>query len=199
MISIPDELQRTYTTFINQIGVQAGQQRFYLKWLRYYLAFCHKYNVQQLTPTSLRTFSGKLKEKNQAENLRKQAHHAITLFYEMEKLAGTTNQDNSVCSDKVAGSCSPETTLSYTEEDLTNQVISSDLAAHESKESPPNTKNTFRGSTAVKHTGVDWTEVYNELNNSIKMRHYSPKTLKTYTGWVRKFQTYTKSKAPQLV
>ena len=31
------------------------------------------------------------------------------------------------------------------------------------------------------------------------MRHYSPKTLKTYSVWVRKLQTYTKSKDPRLV
>ncbi|MBW2165590.1 MAG: integron integrase [Deltaproteobacteria bacterium] len=31
------------------------------------------------------------------------------------------------------------------------------------------------------------------------MRHYSPKTLKTYSGWTRKFQIYTKSKDPHLV
>jgi hypothetical protein len=27
-------------------------------------------------------------------------------------------------------------------------------------------------------SGADWTEVFNELNNAVKMRHYSPKTLK---------------------
>ena len=40
---------------------------------------------------------------------------------------------------------------------------------------------------------------FNELKNAVKMRHYSPKTLKTYSGWVRKLQTYTKSKDPRLV
>ena len=48
-------------------------------------------------------------------------------------------------------------------------------------------------------SGADWTEVFNELKNAVKMRHYSPKTLKTYSGWVRKLQTYTKSKDSRLV
>jgi site-specific recombinase XerD len=47
--------------------------------------------------------------------------------------------------------------------------------------------------------GADWTEIFNELKNVITIRHYSPKTLKTYSGWVRKLQTYTKSKEPRLV
>jgi len=27
-------------------------------------------------------------------------------------------------------------------------------------------------------SGADWSEVFNELKNAVKMRHYSPKTLK---------------------
>ena len=52
---------------------------------------------------------------------------------------------------------------------------------------------------ALKQSGADWTEIFNKLKNVITMRHYSPKTLKTYSGWTRKFQTYTKSKDPRLV
>ncbi len=48
-------------------------------------------------------------------------------------------------------------------------------------------------------SGADWTEVFNELKTAVKMRHYSPKTLKTCSGWVRKLRTYTKSKDPRLV
>jgi integron integrase len=35
------------------------------------------------------------------------------------------------------------------------------------------------------------------LANEIQVRHYSAKTLKTYTGWLRAFQAFTKSKPPQ--
>ena len=49
------------------------------------------------------------------------------------------------------------------------------------------------------HHGADWTGVFNGLKNAVKLRHYSPKTLKTYSGWARKFQTYTKSKDPSLM
>ena len=37
-------------------------------------------------------------------------------------------------------------------------------------------------------TNADWTSVYNDLDAEIKIRHYSPKTLKAYRGWVRQFQ-----------
>lgn len=44
--------------------------------------------------------------------------------------------------------------------------------------------------------GASWVSEYKRLTNEIKVRHYSPKTLQTYTGWVRKFQTFTHSKDP---
>ena len=47
--------------------------------------------------------------------------------------------------------------------------------------------------------GASWRAEYTGLANEIQVRHYSPKTLKTYSGRVRKLQTYTKSKDPRLV
>ncbi|WP_198263259.1 integron integrase [sulfur-oxidizing endosymbiont of Gigantopelta aegis] len=39
-----------------------------------------------------------------------------------------------------------------------------------------------------------WVPVYKQLENEIKLRHYSPKTLKAYRTWTRQLQGYTKSK-----
>ena len=41
--------------------------------------------------------------------------------------------------------------------------------------------------------------VYDRLSSAVKVRHYSPKTLEACKGWTQKFQTFTKSKEPQLV
>ena len=48
-----------------------------------------------------------------------------------------------------------------------------------------------------KLNSADWRPVYDNLNSEIKLRHYSPKTVKAYRGWVRHFQNFTKSKNPQ--
>lgn len=40
---------------------------------------------------------------------------------------------------------------------------------------------------------------YAELGNSIKMRHYSPNTPKSYTIYTRQFQTFVKSKDSKLI
>lgn len=44
-----------------------------------------------------------------------------------------------------------------------------------------------------------WAEVYKKISDEIKVRHYSPKTLKAYTTWTRKFQQYIKNKEPEFL
>jgi len=58
----------------------------------------------------------------------------------------------------------------------------------------------------LKSTKADWKPVhkkfghrYTQMNTNSKSGHYSPKTLKSYRGWVRQFQNFTKSKDPRLL
>jgi len=41
-----------------------------------------------------------------------------------------------------------------------------------------------------------WIEVFEQLEAAVVVRHYSPKTLKSYRAWARKFQGYTHNRAP---
>lgn len=43
-------------------------------------------------------------------------------------------------------------------------------------------------------TATSWVWVYEKLEEQIRVRHYSDKTLKSYRGGVRQLQSYTKSK-----
>ena len=42
----------------------------------------------------------------------------------------------------------------------------------------------------------DWGDVYDKLEVAIKVRHYSPKTLKSYRAWTRKLHGYVRPRAP---
>ncbi len=44
-----------------------------------------------------------------------------------------------------------------------------------------------------------WKPIYEKLGNEIKVRHYSPKTYKAYSNWIRKFQKYLKNKQPEVL
>jgi len=45
----------------------------------------------------------------------------------------------------------------------------------------------------------EWESALGNLSAEIKIRHYSPKTLKTYALWVKKFHTFTRKNDPQLL
>ena len=51
----------------------------------------------------------------------------------------------------------------------------------------------------LKPTNADWTSFYANLDAEIKLRHYSPKTLRAYKGWVGQLQDFTRSKDPRLL
>ena len=44
-----------------------------------------------------------------------------------------------------------------------------------------------------------WKNEFELLTNEIKLRHYSQKTFRTYRSWVKHFQSFIKSKSPQLI
>lgn len=186
MIQISNELINKYTTFINHKGVPEKQYRYYLKWLRYYIDFCHKYDLPQPAPHSLSAFVKKLKEKRQVEYLRDQAHHSVTLFQAMESSSAV---------EQPSVKNTPDDSKSLTPNDFHNiktpliqgdwQVKKPPVLVESSEQLI--TRNSDKEST-------DWTKVFEEMRNAIKMRHYSPKTLKAYIGWTRKFQSFLKSK-----
>jgi integron integrase len=45
--------------------------------------------------------------------------------------------------------------------------------------------------------GASWVAEFSELRDGLKRRNYSPRTLKTYTHWVRRFQAFVRSKDAQ--
>ena len=46
-------------------------------------------------------------------------------------------------------------------------------------------------------TGASWVVFFTRLDEEIQVRQYSPKTLKTYRQWLRRFQAFARSKPPE--
>ncbi|MBI1987083.1 MAG: phage integrase N-terminal SAM-like domain-containing protein [Nitrospinae bacterium] len=65
--------------------------------------------------------------------------------------------------------------------------------------SEPSTRIDSSSTSVHTSTGVSWTEPYARLAQEIQLRHYSPKTLKSYKQWMQHFQTFTRSKDPLLL
>lgn len=176
MKNIPPELANQYKTLLNENGIPDKYQHHCLKWLRYYLDFCHKYQFDDLNPRSLPHFIEKLKEKNQSEIIQKQAHSAVRIFY--DSIISPVQFDRMDSSNK-------QQRHETAKEDLRPFMV----PVTENIRSKPDTG-------ACINNNEKWKYAFQTLANEIKIRHYSPKTLKSYALWVRKIQAFLKAKAP---
>jgi len=111
MLQIHVQLTDQFTTYIVQQGIPAGQHRSYLKWMRYYLYFCHTYHIKQGTDMILSVFLKKINKKKQPAQLQNQEKQFVQLFFCMYSIL-------------------------------------------------------------EKNRGGDWTRVFTELTNAIRVRHY---------------------------
>ena len=152
-----------------------NEQHAFIKWLRYYLDFCHKYGFEKTDTKSLTQFIEKLRSKKQNSSQQRQAFNAVQLFY-------------SISSSKSL----PE-------------FLEQDPVVKENEKSKEDRLKYFTGVSAKPlrpgpADKLDWRQAWknalNSLADEIKVRHYSPKTLKSYRSWAVKFQTFTESKNP---
>jgi len=190
MIDIPPKIASTYNGFLVKKGIPQKLHTFYRKWLRYYLDFCQKYTSGQTGKNSLSAFISELRDKNQSEFMQKQARDAVVVFHEMRvgspKSAGFEGKSG-------AGILEKNTTVI---KPANRHYAGRKYNAFRRKGG----KELVIGESAIKKkTGADWTGLYNELERAIKIRHYSPRTLQSYRGYVRQFQGFTKSKPPELL
>ena len=77
MEKTPSALNTQFKTLLAQNKITPIYHAHYIKWLRYYLDFCHKYGFDESSPQSLPNFIKKLKEKKQTAAQQKQAGSTI--------------------------------------------------------------------------------------------------------------------------
>lgn len=85
MLNIPQDLLGRLVAVLDERGVPPAQHNYYKKWLRYYLDFCDKYRVEAASPKSQAQFLDKLREKKQTDWQIKQAAHAVSLYWDVQR------------------------------------------------------------------------------------------------------------------
>jgi ribosomal protein L12E/L44/L45/RPP1/RPP2 len=189
MLNVPPKLASAYNGFLVKKGIRQKNHPFYRKWLRYYLDFCQKQSSDRSNENRLSAFIAKLQDKKQSEFMQKQARHAVSVFYEMQAGSKKCGGD-----DRQAKANSLEKNAAVTRPDNRRYAERQKNAVQQK-----NREESVAGERDVeKKSGADWTGLYTELERAIKIRHYSPKTLQSYRGYVRQFQGVTKSKPPEL-
>ncbi len=82
--------------------------------------------------------------------------------------------------------------LSYNDKDLIKEGEASQTVQINNFSEQINSKDFKELDNCEKAKG--WNGAYNDLNGLMKIKHYSPKTLKTYTNWLKKFQGFIHNK-----
>jgi len=191
MLNLPKEIASAYDDILIQNQVPLQQRGAYKKWLRFYLDFCQKYHFNTVKSVSLSAFVDKLRSKGQGEDLCEQARQAVMVY---AALNSKMNLNNGELSKKIAvadsRSISNKPVMDYQQQDPVQAIVDKQSVINE-----PQTNDY----SSLKQKGASWVAVYDALEAEIKIRHYSPKTLSSYRGWARKFQSYLKSKDSQLL
>jgi integron integrase len=180
MLVVPTEVRIRFAAFLDKKGIALKHIYKCQKYLRYYLDFCHKYGHEAATVQGLEPFLLKLTEKRQDVATRKEAQRAVQLY--QEYLALMKNESKSQNNDEITNK-----TVNVGK-NLAGNAHNGDKISL-AKERQPAQKNT-------KRIGSSWKAEYTELENTIRMRHYSDKTLKSYRKYIRDFQAYNRSPQP---
>jgi len=212
MLNVPGEMQGKYFAFLKRKGVSSREHYFFLKWLRYYLDFCVKYQFLQTERRSLDRFLGKLSEKNQTPAQQEQATRAIHFFFEFisrERISQRPKAESAMAESGISRITPGNKSVRFPA--FGNKSLKPLPLKREEfspKLIPGSTKDSFVPIVRIPKSskanptlgkGVSWVSQYSQLDGEIQFRHYSQKTAKVYKFWIRKFQTFTQSKTPELL
>ncbi|MBW1700375.1 MAG: integron integrase [Deltaproteobacteria bacterium] len=184
MKQIPEALISKFKTLLIKNEIPQGSHGYYLKWLRYYLDFCSKYHHKEYDPKSLPDFINKLKEKKQTAAQQQQAAEAVNMYYGIiHRPSGSPQKEPARPSRKKMEVKEPP-----------DMFQKSGQAKW--RPSPSNLDREIKA-VVQKDARQCWSTAFENLANEIKIRHYSPKTLKSYSTWVRKLYYHCKAKDPK--
>ena len=226
MREIDPKVLGQYKEQLRQEQIPFAQHGYYVKWLRYYLDFCWKYNFNSLDSETLPHFIEKLRSKNQQRYLLNQAAAAVTIYRSLvppeyvfsgkeykKNACGQSNWQHQAVAEKESGyrACNTDgrPIRKINQNTGSNLVVENSVQTASPSDTMPvqhsaygtacSSFDTDKSETAMSPEAREWTAALERLKDEINLRHYSPKTLKSYRSWVLKYQTYLKSKSLKLL
>jgi integron integrase len=143
------------------------------------LDLCAKYRLPDSSSKSLPQFLAKLQEKKQTDEQIKQAGHAVSVYLDLKRPS------------KMVPASAPAISAPYTAEQATPRSRTLSMAS--GMAASPALAGCDPASSDVQ---TAWKLAITDLAVVIKTRHYSPKTLKSYSHWVQKFRGFRKDRVP---
>jgi len=182
MFPVHHTVIRQFTSVLTKHGVDTSDFAEYFKWLRYFLDFCSKYPGTHGRSEQVRRFLEKLRGKKQSEAQRRQAAHAISLYFEMQEDGGSQPES------------AQESPKMVVEESVSDSPPASPSSPTADRLRPSRYS---EAGYQIKSVSQEWDMAIADLAAEIKLRHYSRRTLKTYASWSRQFQHFLKDKPPK--
>lgn len=166
------EVNARYDQVLRSQNVPQQRWSEYQKWVRYYLHFCGKYGHPPTDLGTMPLFIAKLASKGQTVAQQAEAQRAVGYY---------------------AGLLSPTLEPAQSEAAPPASVPPVTKPTLASRLSPPGAEVREQPETLV------WQAVADQLKEQIMLRHYSPKTLKAYTGWMWKLCRFLGNQLPVTV
>jgi integron integrase len=198
MLPIPENVLYKFNEILKQRAVVESLHVHYRKWLRYFLDFSRKYSPPDAKSEQVRLFIDKLKSKNQTPQQCTQAAHAISLFFESQKLKNYPQSESSPPAHPENRQLRAHNTDSTVITSVRDPSGASAAITHLSDPHVITGGKRYNEWRCMEKTkSPAWDQAIEKLAAEIKIRHYSRKTLKTYADWGRKFQRYLHDKPPE--
>ncbi len=167
------------------------------KWVRYYLHFCNKYQHVPDDPESVPLFIEKLASKNQTSTQQDQARRAIGFYFVL--LSPEPPWPQRAVSDVPPVS---EVKGNFTVIKKQAAVNHYDQVSKGKMDYslPQNRKKSvcshLHTDSVRERVNAGWRDLEQKLKDEILLRHYSPRTLQAYAGWMRKLRGFMLNKNP---
>jgi integron integrase len=97
MKNIPEDIAAIFSKRMEIARIPPEERRQYLKWLRYYLDFCEKYNHLPTDPDSPDAFMLKLNEKDQTPAKQRQAAQSVRVYLDAKKRSKPSQSSAPAC------------------------------------------------------------------------------------------------------
>jgi integron integrase len=191
LLPVPFPILEKFDAILKKRSVAPDHRADYKKWLRYFLDFRTKYPLPEDRPDQVRLFIDKLQEKKQTQAQQKQAAHAVSLYFEMQRKSETPVPDISI---KTASFVREPQRAWNASPSLPQTIPTKTTSSVVQAQRQP--WRLWENGYALKSDSPEWDAAIAELAAEIKTRHYSRKTLKTYAHWSRQFQRFLKDKSP---
>lgn len=200
---------RAYCQHLLAEGIPAAEHGYYIRWLKLYLAACRQQGWSLGDLRHLNAFLAQIKDQASTGFLKVQAARAVKIYaaHAPNTVKKITPAKQPVSQPQPASPAQPAVTVKkpYTQaaarpeptlQQQRKQALQQARHVCQSKTAMVTEPAASAADKPTHAAQAAWDQVYHQFTSEIKRRHYSPRTLKLYRNWLRRFAHFVQHKPP---